>query len=148
MRALSFFALGALFAIGLGISGMTQPTKVIGFLDVAGHWDPALMFVMGGAVVVTFLGYRWVLRRPLPLLAGRFDIPTRSDIDASLLGGAALFGIGWGLAGFCPGPAIVALAGGSLDVLMFVAAMFVGFLCKDIVIKPAASGGVRLNPNA
>ena len=138
MRALSFFFVGMLFAIGLGISGMTQPTKVIGFLDVAGAWDPALMFVMGSAVVIGFLGYRHVLRRPAPLFAGRFDVPTRSDIDAKLFGGAALFGMGWGFAGFCPGPALVALASGSLDVVIFVVAMFVGFLARDLVGRPAA----------
>ena len=138
MKALSFFGLGVLFAIGLGLSGMTQPTKVIGFLDVAGQWDPALLFVMGSAVMVTFVGYRWVLRRPMPVLAGRFDIPTVKQIDPSLLAGATLFGLGWGLAGFCPGPAIVALASGSIDVMIFVAAMFIGFLIKDVVIKPAS----------
>ncbi|MEQ8231071.1 MAG: YeeE/YedE family protein [Gammaproteobacteria bacterium] len=140
MRGLSFFLVGLLFAVGLGISGMTQPTKVIGFLDVAGSWDPALMFVMGGAVVIGFFGYRFVLRRPAPFFAPAFDLPTRRDIDARLFGGAALFGAGWGLAGFCPGPALVALASGSSDVVTFVVAMFVGFLAQDLVARPAAPG--------
>lgn len=140
MRALSFFALGLLFAVGLGISGMTQPLKVLGFLDVFGAWDPALAFVMGGAVTVTFLGYRFVLKRAQPLLAPSFDLPTRRDIDLRLLGGAALFGLGWGIAGFCPGPAIVALAGGSLEVVVFVVAMFAGFVAKDVIDRPANLG--------
>ncbi len=138
MRLVSFFALGALFAIGLGISGMTQPAKVVGFLDLFGAWDPALMFVMGSAVMVNFVGYRLAVGRPHPLLAARFDVPTRRDIDWQLLLGATLFGAGWGLAGFCPGPALVALASGSVDVMVFVGAMFAGFVLKDLVIKPAA----------
>ncbi len=147
MKALSFFAVGVLFAVGLGISGMTQPIKVIGFLDVAGAWDPALAFVMGGAVMVTFFGYRVVLRRPLPVLARGFDIPKRSDIDLPLVAGAALFGLGWGLAGFCPGPALVALASGSMDVVVFVVAMFAGFLLTDFSIRPAAgSAGLGARP--
>lgn len=138
MRAASWFVLGALFALGLGLSGMTQPAKVLGFLDVAGAWDPTLLFVMGSAVVVNFIGFRLTAGRPHPLLAARFDIPSRRDIDLPLLAGAAIFGLGWGLAGFCPGPALVALAGGSLDVIVFVAAMFAGFALKDALIRPAA----------
>lgn len=135
MKAFSFFALGLVFALGLGISGMTQPLKVLGFLDVAGTWDPALMFVMVGAIAVTFTGYRLVLKRPSPLLGARFEIPTRRSIDGQLIAGGALFGLGWGMAGFCPGPAIVALAGGSVEVVLFVLAMFVGFITKDLAIK-------------
>lgn len=142
MRAASFFVLGLVFALGLAVSGMTQPAKVIGFLDVAGNWDPALAFVMGGAVTVTFFGYRWVLRRPMPVFGVHFDIPTRKDIDGKLVLGAALFGLGWGMAGFCPGPALVAVAGGSVDVLLFVAAMFAGFIVKDVVVRPAGSDGL------
>lgn len=137
MRALSFFLIGVVFAIGLGISGMTQPLVVLAFLDVFGDWNPALAFVMGGAVTVTFVGYRLVLGRGQPLLGARFDLPTRRDVDARLLGGATLFGLGWGLAGFCPGPALTALASGSLDVLVFVVAMFAGFLAKDLFVRPA-----------
>lgn len=137
MRAASYFLLGLLFAVGLGISGMTQPLKVIGFLDVAGTWDPALLLVMGGAVMVTFAGYRFVLRRPAPMLSGSFHLPARHHVDTPLVGGAVMFGVGWGLAGFCPGPAIVALASGSFDVLVFVGAMFIGFVLKDVALKPA-----------
>ncbi len=136
MKGFSFFALGALFAIGLGFSGMTQPTKVIGFLDVLGAWDPTLLFVMGSAVVVNAIGYRLTVGRPHPWLAARFDIPNRKDIDGQLLTGAALFGVGWGLAGFCPGPALVAIASGSVDVLIFVGAMFAGFALKELLVRP------------
>ena len=140
MRLVSFFALGALFAIGLGISGMTQPLKVLGFLDVFGAWDPALLFVMGGAVAVTFSGYRFVLGRARPLLGASFDLPSRRNIDIQLLAGASLFGVGWGLAGFCPGPALVALASGSIDVVIFVMAMFAGFLAKDLLVASDTAG--------
>ena len=136
MRAMSFFALGLIFALGLAISGMTQPLKVLGFLDVFGAWDATLAFVMGGAVAVSFAAYRLVRRWPRPLLATAFDIPKRRAIDGPLLAGAALFGVGWGLVGFCPGPAIVGLASGSVDVAIFVAAMFGGFLLKDLLVKP------------
>lgn len=139
MRALSFFLIGVLFAAGLGISGMTQPLIVLAFLDVFGNWNPALAFVMGGAVAVTFVGYRFVLGRQRPLLGAGFDLPTRSTIDAQLVAGAALFGLGWGLAGFCPGPALTALASGSLDVFVFVVAMFAGFLARDAFVRPAAT---------
>ena len=140
MRLVSFLALGALFAVGLGISGMTQPFKVLGFLDVFGAWDPALAFVMGSAVAVTFIGYRFVLARPHPFLGASFDMPSRRNIDVQLLAGASLFGVGWGLAGFCPGPGLVALASGSMDVVIFVTAMFAGFLAKDLLVASDAAG--------
>lgn len=148
MRAISFFALGVLFAVGLSISGMTQPAKVLAFLDIFGAWDPALMFVMGGAVAVNFIGYRLAIGRPHPLLATRFDVPTRRDFDLNLVAGAALFGAGWGLAGFCPGPAVVALASGSPDVVVFVAAMFGGFVLKDLTIRPATPAAGKVGARA
>lgn len=117
---------GFLFAIGLGIAGMTQPSKVIGFLDLAGNWDPSLAFVMGGAIVVYMPIYRWVKRRDRAVLTQRLQLPTRRDLDVRLISGAALFGIGWGLAGFCPGPALVALTSAALPALVFGAAMFAG----------------------
>ncbi|WP_437691758.1 DUF6691 family protein [Sorangium sp. So ce176] len=129
---------GALFAVGLGVSGMTQPSRVIGFLDVAGDWDPSLAFVMVGAISVHFLAYRvlrWQEGRKragaasaprFPLLADRMDVPARTGLDARLFAGAALFGVGWGLAGYCPGPALVSLATGSRAVVAFVAAMAAG----------------------
>ena len=117
---------GTLFGLGLTVSGMVNPQKVIGFLDVAGDWDPTLAFVMGGALLVAIPAFRLILRRSHPVLAEEFELPTKKDVDGPLLGGAALFGIGWGLAGFCPGPAVTALASGLLPVFAFVAAMVVG----------------------
>jgi uncharacterized membrane protein YedE/YeeE len=105
---------------------MVDPAKVIGFLDIAGAWDPTLAFVMGGALVVAIPAFRPVLKRPRPLLAEGFALPTKKDVDAPLLAGAAIFGVGWGLGGFCPGPAVTALASGLVPVFAFVAAMVVG----------------------
>jgi hypothetical protein len=102
---------------------MTDPARVIGFLDVAGNWDPTLMFVMAGALAVAMPAFHLVLRRPGPLLGGEFHLPTRAQIDAPLLAGAGIFGVGWGLAGLCPGPALAGLVTGSPRVALFVAAM-------------------------
>ena len=113
MRLIFAYAIGLVFGVGISFSGMANPAKVLNFFDVAGTWDPSLMFVMGGALVVTFIGYRLVLRQPQPLLDGVFQIPARKDIDVNLIGGAAIFGIGWGISGFCPGGALPALAGAS-----------------------------------
>lgn len=114
---------GTLFGAGLVVGGMTSPDKVRGFLDFAGAWDPTLMFVMGGAVLVHAVSYWLVKRRASPVLAEAFQIPTRKDIDAKLLLGAAIFGLGWGLGGYCPGPAIASLSVGGSSVAAFVAAM-------------------------
>lgn len=114
---------GLLFALGLGVAGMTDPTRVLAFLELR---DPALLLTLAGAAGVTFFGFPRVLRRPRPLLASRFWLPTRNDVDARLVGGAALFGVGWGLAGLCPGPALVDLAAGGGDVAVFVVSMLVG----------------------
>ena len=120
---------GALFGAGLLVSGMVRPAKVIGFLDVTGAWDPSLMAVLVSAVGVYALAY-WMIarRRSAPWLAPEFHVPPRARIDARLLGGAALFGIGWGLVGLCPGPAVVSVGGGNLRAALFVAAMLVGML--------------------
>ncbi|UJR84512.1 DUF6691 family protein [Sandaracinus amylolyticus] len=122
-QGLAAFAAGALFAIGLVVGGMTEPANVIGFLDVTGDWRPALMFVMVGAIAVNASVYRWVRRRRAPLLAETFALPTRRDLDRRLLAGAALFGVGWGLGGYCPGPGVTALASGSISAVVFVLAM-------------------------
>lgn len=127
MKALSGYLAGLLFGLGLAISGMTDPARVIGFLDVAGAWDPTLIFVLGGAVVTTFIGYRLVWRRQMPLFESRFQLPTRRDLDARLMGGAALFGIGWGLSGYCPGPAIASLPGLSWPLAAFLVALVLGW---------------------
>lgn len=125
-NAAASFVVGLVFAIGLGLSGMTQPQKVVGFLDLFGHWDPSLIFVMLGAIAVHFITYRIIRRRESPLLSVNWHVPTKTDITPSLLIGGALFGIGWGLGGFCPGPAVTSVA--SLDgrALVFVAAMIAG----------------------
>lgn len=124
------FCVGILFGVGLIVSGMSDPAKVLNFLDLAaiadGDWDPSLAFVMAGAVGVAFIGYRVTLRRSGPLLAERFHVPTRTDIDRRLVTGAALFGLGWGVAGFCPGPALVALGSGEGLVWLFAGAMITG----------------------
>ncbi|MBR9925611.1 MAG: YeeE/YedE family protein [Gammaproteobacteria bacterium] len=124
---------GLLFGLGLAISGMTDPARVLGFLDVAGAWDPTLMFVLGSAVGTTFVGYRLVFARGEPLFSTNFQLPTKQALDGKLLGGAALFGIGWGLSGYCPGPAIASIGGISLPLLALLVAMVAGwFIAKRI----------------
>jgi uncharacterized membrane protein YedE/YeeE len=126
MGILANLAAGLVFGLGLVVSGMIDPAKVLNFLDLFGSWDPSLAFVMAGAVAVTLVGYRLVLRRPGPLLGDGFALPTRSDLDRRLLVGAAVFGIGWGLGGYCPGPALTALGLAATGTLVFVPAMLIG----------------------
>lgn len=128
MRFLLGLASGLVFGLGLVISGMSNPAKVLNFLDIFGTWDPSLAFVMGGASLTTFVGYRLAWRRERPLLMPRFEIPTRADIDVPLLTGAAIFGIGWGIGGFCPGPAWTALPLAAPGTLAFLPAMLAGML--------------------
>lgn len=128
MRFIGCYIIGLIFGIGISISGMANPAKVVNFFDIAGIWDPSLAFVMGGALIVTFVGYTYVLKRPAPLLDGTFHVPTRKDLDAPLLGGSIVFGIGWGIAGFCPGGALPALGTGTSDVFVFVVAMIAGIV--------------------
>jgi uncharacterized membrane protein YedE/YeeE len=123
---ISALASGLLFGAGLVVSGMTQPQKVLGFLDPLGRFDASLMFVMVGAIAVHLIAYRIRARRSAPLYSAKFLVPTRRDIDAKLLAGAFIFGAGWGLGGYCPGPGIVSLAGGGLSALAFVSAMLLG----------------------
>jgi len=120
---LSALFCGFLFAVGLGISGMTQPQKVVGFLDLFGDWNPSLLLVMAGAVLIYSLGYRFVSKKPKPLFAPRFLVPSNRKLDSALLTGSALFGIGWGLAGFCPGPALTSLVSFQPAGLIFVGSM-------------------------
>lgn len=127
MSRVAASALGGLvFAFGLGLSGMTDANKVIAFLDLSGDWDPSLALVMVGAIVAHFALYRFVVRRPSPLLDTRFYIPDRNDITPSLVVGSALFGVGWGLGGYCPGPALVSAVTLGADVLVFVGCMLGG----------------------
>ncbi|MBA2691367.1 MAG: YeeE/YedE family protein [Rubrobacter sp.] len=126
MRVFVALLSGVVFGVGIAVSGMINPAKVIGFLDFAGEWDPTLAFVMGGALLVSIPAFRFVLSRPRPVLEDSFDLPKKTTLDARLLGGAALFGVGWGISGFCPGPAVVALASGLPSVFVFMAAMLAG----------------------
>jgi uncharacterized protein len=134
---------GALFAAGLVVSGMTQPAKVVGFLDVFGSWDPSLAFVMAGAIAVHLVATRWILRRPAPVLENRFRLPTVTTIDFRLLAGGAIFGVGWGLAGYCPGPAVTAAAAGNVITLVFAAAMLTGMAVHDALRARAEHSGAR-----
>lgn len=127
-RTLSAFASGLLFGGGLLLSGMIDPARVLGFFDAFGVWDPTLAFVMGGGLGVTALGYRWCLRRSGPLCAVHWQLPQSQKLDARLFAGSALFGLGWGLAGYCPGPAIAAGAAGIGAALWFSLSMLVGML--------------------
>ncbi|MEK9679759.1 MAG: DUF6691 family protein [Rhodospirillaceae bacterium] len=126
-------AAGLLFGIGLAVSEMVNPTKVLGFLDITGNWDPSLAFVMGGALAVTVIAFRVILRQPHPVLDGEFRVPTSRDIDGRLMGGAALFGIGWGMIGLCPGPAIASLAYGRTESVVFLIAMFIGLYTDRLI---------------
>mgnify|MGYP001797655706 CR=1 FL=1 len=126
MQQLAAFVTGLVFSTGLIISGMINPAKVIGFLDLFGAWDPSLAFVMLGAVAVNFIGLRVILNRPHPAFANGFSLPTRRDIARPLILGATLFGLGWGLAGLCPGPALAALTAAPTTAAGFVAAMLIG----------------------
>lgn len=126
---------GILFAIGLGLSGMTQPQKVIGFLDIFGAWDPSLLFVMGGAVGFHMITYKLVRARKTPLLDTKWHVPNNKDISPRLITGAILFGAGWGLAGYCPGPALTALVSGHRQTILFVSAMLFGMFIFKLVEK-------------
>lgn len=128
LRFVSAAAVGLVFGIGIVISGMANPAKVLNFFDVLGTWDPSLLLVMGSALAVTFIGYRFVLQRPAPTFDRKFHLPTKQDLDVPLIAGSALFGIGWGIAGFCPGGAIPAIGSGEPGPFIFVVAMIGGML--------------------
>ncbi len=129
MKNLSALLAGLVFGLGIAISGMANPAKVLNFFDIAGTWDPSLAFVMGGALLTALVGYRIVFaKNRTPLFESKYSLPTATKIDTRLLGGSALFGVGWGIAGFCPGGAIPALGFGGVETLTFIAAMVVGLL--------------------
>lgn len=138
MHVFASFLVGLLFGTGLVISGLINPAKVLNFLDIAGTWDPSLAFTMGGAVLTTALGYKLTFGRGKPLLSDRFHVPSASDIDMRLVSGAALFGIGWGLVGYCPGPAIAALSSGGAPTAIFVIAMLAGMAIARNLTSPLA----------
>ena len=131
MNRLTEFLVGLLFGLGLILSGMTDPGKIIGFLDVFGAWDPSLAFVMMGAIAVGFVAFAIAKKRTTTILGGALRLPTASHIDKRLIVGSTVFGIGWGLAGFCPGPALVSMASGQIQALWFVSAMVVGMLAFE-----------------
>ncbi len=134
-NSIAAFVVGIIFAFGLGISGMTQPQKVVGFLDVFGNWDPSLMFVMIGAISVHFVAYKIIRKRKSPMLSPTWNVPDHNEITPALVIGAFIFGIGWGLGGYCPGPAIVSLASFDLRPVIFVVAMIVGMIFFVVLNK-------------
>lgn len=129
------FIVGLLFALGLGISGMTQPQKVIGFLEIGPGWNPALIFVMLAAIPIHFLAFRFIKGQRAPFLDSKLHLPDSTEISKSLIIGSILFGAGWGLGGYCPGPAVTSLGGGSSDAAIFVAAMIAGMLLTRLKLK-------------
>lgn len=139
MRNLIALIGGVLFGLGLALSNMMDPAKVLSFLDIAGDWDPSLMLVMGGAVAVTLPGFYLILKRPYPLFEKSFYLPGKHTIDRKLIGGAALFGLGWAMAGLCPGPAVAGLATGNLKILAFVVAMLAGYRLMALIENRATS---------
>ncbi|MBX3576313.1 MAG: YeeE/YedE family protein [Rhizobiaceae bacterium] len=133
-KLVSAFLIGGLFGLGIAVSGMANPAKIGNFFDVFGTWDPSLVFVMGGGLITAFIGYRIIFRtRSAPVLESSFALPTRRDIDAELVGGAAVFGIGWGIAGFCPGGAIPALGLMRAETPIFLAAMIAGIIIARLI---------------
>ncbi len=145
MKRMAAFLIGGLFGLGIIIGGMGNPAKIMNFFDVSGTFDPSLIFVMGGALITTFIGYRVVFGLiDLPMLGAGFELPTKRNIDAPLVAGSTLFGIGWGITGFCPGGSIPAIMLGEPDVWIFVAAMLIGITLadfwqrRDTILEPIA----------
>ena len=138
LNRISEFVAGLLFGIGLIVSGMTNPGKVLGFLDLAGRWDPSLAFVMGGAILIGVFAFRIAKQRTSTLLGGTLHLPKGSTIDKRLVFGSLVFGAGWGLAGFCPGPALVSLAMGQSKALVFVVAMLAGMKIFEVLERRTA----------
>ncbi len=134
-RVLAALMAGLVFGAGLVISGMSNPQKVLNFLDITGSWDPSLIFVMGGAMLTTLVGYRLIFAREKPLFDSRFHRPTTTNIDKRLLGGAVIFGVGWGLSGFCPGPAWTALPLMASGAIVFIVAMLVSMWCTSSYLE-------------
>jgi uncharacterized protein len=136
MKRIVEFAVGLLFGLGLILSGMTDPGKVLGFLDLAGAWDPSLAFVMGGAIGVAFFAFAIARNRTTAFLGGAIELPAKRAIDRRLIVGSLVFGAGWGLAGFCPGPALVAAGAGHLQAMLFTVAMVAGMVVHELVAEP------------
>ena len=137
MQRIFEFVIGLIFGLGLILSGMSNPGKVLGFLDLAGHWDPSLAFVMGGAILVGLVAFQVARKRTQTFLGGALKLPTAKDLDKRLVFGSLTFGVGWGLAGFCPGPALVSLGSGESKALIFVVAMVVGMGIFELINRKA-----------
>lgn len=146
VKILAALLAGLVFGAGLSLGGMTDPAVVLGFLDIFGRWNAQLVFVMGGAVVTTAIGYRWVLQRPKPLFDTGFQLPTSYRVDARLMSGAALFGIGWGIAGYCPGPMLASVSGGSTSLWLMLVAMLGSWWLTARLLPRAGSSHIRSQP--
>jgi uncharacterized protein len=146
MAVLLQFIIGLVFGLGLIVSGMSNPAKVLNFLDFAairsGTWDASLAFVMAGAIAVTFIGFKLAFKRSQPVFGAKFHLPTREDIDARVVAGPAIFGVGWGLSGFCPGPAVTALGFGTSSAVIFVAAMLAGMWLARFIANRASMSDI------
>ena len=134
-QAIASFCCGALFALGLALAGMTQPLKIIGFLDVFGNWDPSLVFVLASAVGVYYVSFQFVVKRKTPMLGGKFMIPTRTDLDPKLIVGGLLFGAGWGISGLCPGPILATVGTGTTSVFTLLITMTIGLYVSKFINK-------------
>lgn len=147
MRLVFAYLSGLLFGLGIALSGMANPAKVLNFFDLAGSWDPSLAFVMGGALVVTAIGYRLIFKRGMPILTADFHLPTKQSIDKRLILGSGIFGIGWGIAGFCPGGALPVLGVGDSRVWIFAGAMAVGIVLAKMLTTPRQPRAPALSQN-
>lgn len=143
MRLVFAYSVGLLFGLGIAISGMGNPAKVLNFFDIAGSWDPSLAFVMGGALAVTLPGYYLVMKRSGPIATELFQLPTKSDIDLRLVSGSVIFGVGWGIAGFCPGGALPILGVGGVEVMIFAASLVAGIAIAKFATTPRAGTTVK-----
>jgi len=146
LRCVSSLIAGGVFGVGLAIAQMTNPAKVLGFLDITGAWDPSLLIVLGAAVVLSAVAYRWVLAKPAPQLDDRFHLPESTQIDTRLISGASIFGIGWGLAGYCPGPAIASLGFGNTEALWMIPSVLVGVALQRWLDGWRQASKYRINP--
>lgn len=144
MKLILTYVIGLVFGLGISMSGMANPAKVLNFFDFFGVWDPSLMFVMGGAVTVSFFGYRWLFKRyETPAFEPKFIVPTSRTIDAKLVGGSLVFGVGWGIAGFCPGGALPALGTTDPNVWVFFGALVAGIFAAKFVMKQTANRSLK-----
>ncbi|MCG2580018.1 MAG: YeeE/YedE family protein [Marinobacter sp.] len=146
MYSLAAFGSGLVFGLGLLVSGMANPEKVLGFLDIAGLWDPSLAFVMGGAILVGFFAFAVARKRTLSFLGFHMKLPASDRVDTRLVVGSLIFGAGWGIAGFCPGPGLVALGAGEIKAAVFVAAMIAGMVIFEIIERSRAAAPNRQFP--